>query len=89
MQNAFYPAGGTALAGILLFGIRGRRKKWRSLLGMVTLGVAMATGIGACNGKLICLLPALTGTTPGSYTVTVTGTSGSISATATVPLTVE
>jgi hypothetical protein len=88
-HGGFYMAGGTALAGILLFGIRGRRRRVRSLLGWTALGAALATGMGACNGKLVCLLPAQSATTPGNYTVTVTGASGSITATATVPLTVE
>jgi len=88
-RGGFYVAGGTALAGILLFGIRRRRTRWRSLLGMMALSAALATGTGACNGKLICLLPASTGTTPGSYSVTVTGISGTISATTTIPVAVK
>jgi hypothetical protein len=83
-------AGGAALACLLLFGIRGRRRRLQNWLGMMALLVFLAGGLSSCGGvTLRCLLPALTGTTPGSYTITVTGTSGTTSATGTVNLNVE
>jgi len=45
----WYPAGGAALACILLFGIPGRRS-WRKTLGMLALLVTLADGMLACGG---------------------------------------
>jgi hypothetical protein len=89
-QNPWRAAGGVALACLLLFGFRSRRRRLQNWLGMMALLVFLAGGLSACgDATLKCLLPALTGTTPGSYTITVTGTSGTTSATGTVNLTVE
>jgi hypothetical protein len=63
------------------------------MLGMVAILFALAGGILACGGggKTIAC-PAIAtapSTTPGTYTVTVTGTSGAITATGPVTLTVQ
>jgi hypothetical protein len=85
----WYPAGGAALACILLFGIPGRRS-WRRMLGLLTLLVALTCGVLACGGRnVVNCGPIIPGTTAGTYTVTVTGTSGSTTATGTVTLTVQ
>ncbi len=69
--------GGTALAFLVYLGVPVRRRKWRSMLGLLVLLAALG-GLGACGsgggssgsgggaGN--------TGTTPGTYTFTVTGT---------------
>lgn len=88
----WYAAGGATLACLLLFGVPARRRSWRSMLGMVLLLVALAGGAFACgggsaggggggNGN--------PGTTAGTYTITVTGTSGTITQTGTVTLDVQ
>jgi len=83
-------AGGTTLAFGLVFGIGipslGRRSRKR--LGSILFLLILAGGLVACAGgsKGGGGNP---GTTPGTYTVTVTGTSGSITATGTVTLTVR
>jgi subtilase family serine protease len=88
-QLPWYTEGGAALACILLFGIPARRRRWRNLLGMVALLVALAGGALACGGGGGGVIPGVSGTTPGNYTITVTGTSGSIVETNTVTLTVN
>lgn len=86
----WYPSGGAALACILLFGIPRRRRSWRLFLGMAALFLVMAGGLVACGGNLTPASTSSTnGTTPGLYTITVTGASGATTATASVALTVE
>jgi hypothetical protein len=87
----WYAGGGAVLACVLLFGIPARRRKWRAMLGMAALLVTLAAGLGACGRLRTIACPALStaGTTPGAYTVTVTGASGAIAATGTVALTVQ
>ena len=86
----WYPSGGAALACILLFGIPRRRRSGRLFLGVAVLFLVMAGGLVACSGSLA---PSGTsssaGTTPGLYTITVTGASGATTASANVALTVE
>ncbi len=75
------------LACVLLFGIPARRRKWRTMLGMVIFFVALAGGLASCGGggsggTKACTGAIAPGTTPGAYIVTVTGTSGGTTATA-------
>jgi hypothetical protein len=86
-------AGGAMLACLLLFGIPAPLRRWRSLLGMLALLVILAGCVLACGGG------GSTGgggggggnpgTTAGTYTITVTGTSGATTATNTVTLIVQ
>ena len=81
------PAGGAALACILFFGIPARRRRGWSILGMLLLlfaigGIALGCGGGGGGGGN-------SGTTPGTYSITVTGTAGTLTETGTVSLTVE
>jgi hypothetical protein len=84
-------SGGGILACLLLFGIGPRRRRFRAALGMLALLVALTGGMLACGGipKAACTNTTIPGTTAGNYTVTVTGTSGSITASGTVTLTVQ
>ncbi len=77
-------SGGVALASVLLLAIPARRRSWRSIL-MVLLafGALGILGIMGCGGT------STSGTSPGTYTVTVTGTSGGVSANTTVAVTIE
>ena len=90
-RGRLYSAGGTALACIAFFWIPIRRRAWRRLLGMVVLCVALTFGAISCGGnsKTGTGGTGNPGTTSGSYTITVTGLSGSTSATSTVSLTVQ
>jgi trimeric autotransporter adhesin len=89
----WYGRAGVSLALVLLFWIPKRRRGLRAMLGMVALGVVLAAGMTACGGGSSAGTSGggggIAGTTAGSYTITVTGTSGSISQTGTVTLTVQ
>ena len=88
----WYAAGGATLACLLLFGIPAKRRRWRAMLALLSLLVAVTGGVLACGsgggggGGGGTGNP---GTTAGTYTVTVTGTSGTITETGTVQLTVQ
>ena len=88
LRVRWYPPGAAALACLLLFSIPRRRRSWRTTLAMLAILVALAGGMLACGGGISgrnCP-PA---TTAGSYTITVTGTSGSTTGTGVVTLTVQ
>ena len=76
----WYATAGATLACVLLCGIPGRRRGWQSLFGMLILLACMSTLLVSCGGggggggSSSTSNP---GTTAGTYTVTVTGTSGS------------
>jgi hypothetical protein len=92
MKLLWPSAGGAVLALVFFFGIPARRRSWRTMLGMMVLLVIVAGGMLACGGPKINSGGGgggNSGTTPGSYIITVTGTSGSIIATGTVALTVQ
>jgi hypothetical protein len=93
----WYAAGGTTLACLLLFGIPARRRSWRTLLGMLVLLVAFA-GVVSCGGGGSSGGggnggggggTGSSGTTAGTYLITVTGTSGATSAQGVVTLIVQ
>ncbi|HWG20261.1 MAG TPA: Ig-like domain repeat protein [Terracidiphilus sp.] len=83
--------GGAALAVVLLFGIPARRRRWRRMLGVMALRMALAGGITACGGggSTPCTPTSVAGTTTGTYTATVTATAGTITKTMTVTITVN
>jgi hypothetical protein len=90
----WYAAGGATLACLLLFGIPARRRSWRTMLGMLALLVLLTGGVLACGGGgggggggNNCTPNS--GTTAGTYTITVTGTSGTIVSSGTITLTVQ
>ncbi|WP_263373588.1 protease pro-enzyme activation domain-containing protein [Granulicella aggregans] len=84
-------AGGVALGCLLLFVVP-RRRRWAPLLVLVLtaglLGVTGCAGSGGSGGGTPGN-PGNPGTPAGSYTVTVTAASGSISTTASVVVTVQ
>ncbi len=83
-------SGGAALACLLLFCIPARRR-WRTLFAMGALLVSLAGGVLACGGSfsITAVGDPNPGTTPGAYTITVTGASGATKAAGTVALTVQ
>ncbi len=87
----WYSSGGGILACLLLFGAGPRRRRFRTALGMLALLVALTGGLLACGSipKAACTNTTIPGTTAGDYTVTVTGTSGSTTASGIVTLTVQ
>jgi C1A family cysteine protease len=92
--SAWRAATGTMFACILLVCIPVRRRSLRNLLGLVALFVALIGGVTACGGGNNVGGGGgggggNSGTTSGSYTITVTGTSGSASVSAPISLTVQ
>jgi Abnormal spindle-like microcephaly-assoc'd, ASPM-SPD-2-Hydin/NHL repeat len=96
-MRPFWPgAGGAVLACVLIWLAPVRRRRWLTLLaGLVLLaaiggigcgGGSNAGGGGGGNGGGA---PSNPGTSPGTYTVTVTGVSGGMTETGTVALTVQ
>ena len=84
----YAPAGGAALAGLLLLGLPCRRRAWRSLLGLLLLAFVLAGGLSACSAS--AAHSGVAGTSSGTYTITLTGTSSSYSGiTGTITLTVQ
>ncbi len=87
-------SGGAALACLFLFGIPAKRRHWRAFFGLIALFFALGAGVTACGGSgnptKACAPIATSGTTTGTYTITVTGTSGSATPqTGTITLTVN
>jgi hypothetical protein len=71
-----WPAGGTALA-LVFVGLVPRRRRRRALMAVLFVLAVSVVGTG-CNSIIYGNGVAAPGTTAGGYTVTVTGTSGSI-----------
>lgn len=96
-QNAqptarWYATGSAAMACLLLFWFPSRRRNLCSLLGVVALLAVVMSGAAGCAANLNGALAGLetnTGTTVGSYTITVTGTSGSSVVAAPITLIVQ
>jgi hypothetical protein len=90
----WYLADGASLACILLFCVPVRRRKWQKTLSLFVFlllltGGALSCGGGGSSGGGGGGGGGISGTTAGNYVITVTGTSGTITATATVNLTVQ
>ena len=90
-EAPWYAGGSAVLACLLLFAIPARRRSWRTMLGMLTLLIAFTSGAVACgiSGSKGCNVVGPAATTAGTYTITVTGTSGSLTETGTVALAVQ
>src|ERR1700733_13874770 len=87
-DRTWYAAGGVALAGILLFGLPGRRRAWQRMLSLMLL--IIAAGVVGCGGTSSGGGGGGGGSTPsGTYTVTVTATSGTATQTSTITATVQ
>jgi len=84
--------GGSALAPFLFFGLPLRRRRAKSLLSLLLLG-AFATIVMGCGRAQEASNPVAAppnpGTTVGSYMVTVTGSSGALTASTTVAVNVN
>jgi len=84
--------GGAALAASLFFGLPLRRRRTKTLLNLLLLGAFAAIIVG-CGGAQKAAnpvtMPANPGTTFGSYMVMVAGSSGTLTASTTVAVTVN
>ena len=82
-------AGGLiAMASLLFFGFPIRRRRTITQFSLLTIATLISAAIG-CGGTKAAAPPANPGTTPGAYTVTVTGSSGAIKDTTSVTVTVN
>lgn len=70
--RGLFRAGGALLALLVFFGIPGRRRGWKIMLGMLVL-LATLGGLTACGGGMNSG-PMSPGTTAGNYTFTVSAT---------------
>jgi hypothetical protein len=82
-NTPWLPAAGAALACVLLMGIPAGRRRGQKMLGLVLLLASLSAGLLGCTS------PLKGGTAPGTYTITVTGTSGTSTATGMVTLNVR
>lgn len=96
LQKFFAAGGGAVLALVLFVGIPARRKAWRTVFSVVALVVLVGAvgcgGGGGGGGGGGSGGGGTPGTTPGAYTVTVTGTdaaTGKITSSVAVPVTVN
>jgi N-acetylneuraminic acid mutarotase len=90
--DLLWPSAGTlAFTCVVFIGIPAERRRWWKMLVVVLFSVAGAVlGCGGSgNGGAGRVGGGNPGTTPGSYVITVTGTSGNITQTETVSLTVQ
>jgi len=87
----FWPsAGGAIMACVLLFGIPARRRSLKTMLGLLMLLVVLTCGVLGCgSGGSSSGGGGNPGTPAGSYTVTITGVSGTTSEAVPVALTVQ
>ena len=84
--------GGATLAALFLILLPNRRRvfrNWRALSLIALLATALFTTAGCGGSSAASSSTAVTGTTPGAYTVTLTSTSGIISNSINIPFTVQ
>jgi hypothetical protein len=88
----FAVGGETLAATVLLFMFPIRRRRWQSLIGALVL-VFLLSEVTGCGGTSIPITTSggggTPGTTPGNYTITVTGASGTSTANATIDFSVQ
>lgn len=90
-RGPWLPTGSAALACAVLILSR-QRSKWRALFSICLFLTALGTGVSGCGGGGSGGGGGANrdpGTTPGSYTITVTGTAGSVIEKGTLTLTVN
>jgi hypothetical protein len=88
LKNLFPLGGGLSLAMVMLFGVPVGRRSWRSLLGLFVVLTVCLAGIG-CGGSSSSSSSSSGSGGSASYFITVTGVSGSYSATTQVAVTVK
>ena len=87
LKRIFTLGGGGVLSAFLFSGLSIRRRKGKTLLGLLLLLAIAGAAIGCGGAKAAA--PANPGTTQGTYTVNVTGTSGNMTATTAVTVMVN
>jgi hypothetical protein len=90
-HRRWFAVGGTALACVLLFGIPARKRHWSAKICLLVALALLSGAVLACSGGggNTGGGGGIPGTTPGGYTATVTATSGSVTASNTITITVQ
>jgi hypothetical protein len=86
VKHMFAVGSETLVALLILLPIR--RRRWQSLAGMVLLVFLVSAACG-CGGGNTPVKTSNSGTTPGNYVATVTGTMGTTKVSTTVPFAVQ
>jgi hypothetical protein len=86
-RHIFAIGGETLVALLVLIPIR--RRRWQSLAGMVLLVFLLTAAWGCGGGSTTPVKTTNSGTAPGNYVATVTGTTGTTKASTTVPFAVQ
>jgi hypothetical protein len=84
----FFPSAGAIFASILLLLIPRKKRRVKLAFGLLVFAL-LAAAFVACGGSSSSIVTTSTGTPTGSYTIVVTGTSGTLSHTLNVPVTVQ
>jgi glucosylceramidase len=82
-------AGGVTIATLLLFGVPFRKRRWKTPIVLLVFISIAGLMMGCNSGTSAPMMTTSGGTTTGAYVVTVTGTSGSLATSTTIPLTVN
>jgi N-acetylneuraminic acid mutarotase len=92
-RGSWHAGSGAVLASLFLFVIPRRSRAWRAIFSLILSFVALSGGLVACSsgggGGVACPAILIPGTTTGNYIITVTATSGAITKTGTVTVTVQ
>ncbi|HET9281541.1 MAG TPA: Ig-like domain repeat protein [Candidatus Angelobacter sp.] len=78
---------GIGFLGIVFLGVPTRRRRSMRLAGMMLLGLTLAFAIVSCGGHKTT--PTIPGTPPGTFSITVTATSGTTTHSSVITLTVH
>jgi hypothetical protein len=89
LEQIFTLGGGVGMAAILFFGLPIHRRRWKTLLCLLLIAEFAGAAIGCGGTAYSTAAPTNRGTTAGSYTVKVTGTSGATMANTAVTVTVN
>ncbi len=87
-SDPWFAAGGVALASLLMLGFPARRKRVFPALLLLAAAVSAIAACGGGGGKAVCNV-ATPGTTSGTYTITISGASGSTKSTGNITLIVQ
>jgi len=88
-NRAISLGGEMILSALLLFGVPVRRRRRKTLFMLLLIAAASAMAVGCGGGANANKVNANPGTTPGNYTVTVTGVAGATMATTHVTVTLN
>ena len=88
-RRPFVRLGEGTLAAILFLWLPFRRRNWQAMFGLLLVATLAAVVSGCGVSKSPTTTQVTGGTTAGAYTVTITGTSGSMQSTTNVSVTVQ